>query len=224
MILEKITKHDGSMEELLQLAQHGDKILLHQGDTSQWAMSYSGLNFYHSALGCIYRNGEKILEGITGTWGTCGEKLILIEDRKITDLLEGDQVLFEGEFDSWEEMGDGSLLVRKGDRILKDGKPIYDGETAAFKLEFHPKGFSIERYDTIYLNGTRMIFKFPTKKQPDWRGHELGVVVCNANTFYLNNSFPIHSDWCTAWGTHKHGLILEQEDKVYLVVLKTPTA
>jgi hypothetical protein len=221
MILEKRTHIEGSFEELVKQAEHGDKILLLEGDTSHWEIDYNSYLFYHSRLGTIYRNGQPFLKGVTGKWAVYSKGILLLEDKCIRNEENRDKALYKGEYSQCEEV-DGKLVIRKGSVLRVNGKtPIYEEDmTDEFEFRSHPLGFVIVRWKTVYLNGTKEIFTFKHSVNKSWCVHERGIAIHRDHTFYVNDCLPIYSDWCTTWVTHRDGLVIEQNDRVYFVVLK----
>jgi hypothetical protein len=219
MQLEKIDWIDGTIEELLPQAKHGERIFLGENwDAETLVFNPTKPRFYHSDQGTIFCNDTPILRNIHDEWGTCGDRILLIRSDEIVDAHSG-EVLYRGNYQEWDEASAGRFLVKNEETLLLNGKNLAYTSPTPFDFGYHPLGFYVLKDGAIYLNGTEHIADEPSDGW--WEFHQKGLIVYRNGGFYLNNVHLLYAEeGVEEWYAHQEGLVICKKSHIYLVVLK----
>ena len=164
--------------------------------------------------------GEHIVvcESDTGDyWGTHPRGVVFPEKDQL--LLNGEEVLYVGEFNDWGTHGEEFVILQGKDLIfgqdqtfLRNGRDVlYKGSYDTWKM--HPEGVVIQQGKKLLLNGSHLLYEGDFE---EWALHPKGVVVRIGDRFLLNGEELLYEGEWSEWeSTAEIGFVIENDNQLF---------
>ncbi len=134
-------------------------------------------------------------------------------------LLNGEEVLYDGEFDDWETCGEEFVILRDSDQSGDDVTFLRNGREVLYKgaydsCRIHPDGIVVQLGEKLLLNGTQLLHEGDIT---GWDVHKEGVVVCTTCGLLLNGETKLYEGDLGSWkSTVETGLVIKVSNKLLL--------
>jgi len=155
------------------------------------------------------------LEHSAEKWEPHARGVAVETDGKI--LLNGDEVLYDGEFDDWYSHPDG-VIIRKGhDFYLNGTEPLYkdEGKLKAY-YGMDGNGVMIREGNALLPNGSENIVP---KRWENWKRFEphptKGAVLEYMSSLVIDGKIVYEGNWDN-WYPHSGGVLVEKNGKLFL--------
>lgn len=217
---------DGNFDELLSIAQNGDRIVLCKNSEKVWDVYPEGILVWKNRE--LLVNNENIIASDVGKdcWRSHPEGFVVI--RKEGFFLKNETLVYDGPYHSWYSCFGGMVICRKfceNYLFLLNGKElIYETNDLVSNWSTHPSGGLIIRSDsTICLCLGKNRKNLCDTRNVRVASNFYGLVILSEGKFLFEDRGELsyeNSNLIDVFLPHSSGVVIRQGDTFSLLVYK----